>query len=435
MNMNMYDIIYKKRTGNRLNREEIYYFVEGYTKGQIPDYQASALLMTFFLHPLTDGEIVDLTTAMCQSGDTVDLSPIEGIKVDKHSTGGVGDKTTLIALPVAAACGVPVAKMSGRGLGFTGGTIDKLESIPGMKTTLAEEEFLAQVNRLGLSIIGQTTNIAPADKKIYALRDVTATVDNLGLIASSVMSKKLAAGADAIVLDVKCGNGAFMKSAEDARALGKIMRTVGRTAGKNMVVLITDMNQPLGNAVGNSLEVIEVIETLKNKGPADIRLLSLTLAGTMICLGGLAETPEDGFRKAEEALESGRALEKMTAFLTAQGGDAGVIQDYGKFPQAKERRAVLAADTGFITAINTEAVGSASQRAGAGRETKDDPIDLSAGLLLQAKIGDRVTKGQPIAEIFGNDTAKLENAAEIYSAALRIENTLPICPPLILDVL
>ena len=339
--MNMYDIIYKKREGGKLNRPEIEYFVKGYTEGGIPDYQASALLMAICLQGMDEEETYQLTAALKVSGDVVDLSAIEGVKVDKHSTGGVGDKTTLIVGPLAAAAGVPVAKMSGRGLGFTGGTVDKLESIPGFRTALAEEEFIGLVNSTGLSVIGQTARVAPADKKIYALRDVTATVENLSLITSSIMSKKLASGSDAIVLDVKCGSGAFMENLQDACRLGELMVEIGRADGKETVAVVTDMSQPLGRAVGNGIEVIEAIETLKGRGPADITELSLTLAGVMIYLGGKAAGAAEGRAMAEAALAGGTALDKLRAFIAGQGGDPGVVDDYGLFPQAKYSVPVL----------------------------------------------------------------------------------------------
>jgi pyrimidine-nucleoside phosphorylase len=372
LKMNMYDIIYKKREGHALSKEEIEFFINGYTDGNIPDYQASALLMAIFFKKLNKNETIELTRAMMNTGDVVDLSAIQGIKVDKHSTGGVGDKTTLIAGSLAASCGVPVAKMSGRGLGFTGGTIDKMESIPGLKTTLKPEEFISLVNNVGLSVIGQTAEIAAADKKLYALRDVTATVDDISLITSSIMSKKLASGSDAIVLDVKFGNGAFMESFEDACRLGELMVGIGKAEGKNTVALITDMNQPLGYAVGNSLEVIEVIETLKGKGPEDITDLSLTLAAYMIFLGQKAVSPEEGFKKAKQALDDGSALNKLAEFIEGQGGDPEVINRYALFPQPACISKIYSQEDGFIGSIEAKIIGLASQHSGAGRATKDD---------------------------------------------------------------
>lgn len=423
--MNMYDIIYKKREGGTLNREEIEYFVREYTKGSIPDYQASALLMAIFLKKMNKEETYELTKAMRDSGDVVDLSEIQGIKVDKHSTGGVGDKTTLIVGPLAAACGVPIAKMSGRGLGFTGGTVDKMESIPGFKTTVEAEDFIAQVNRVGLSVIGQTAHIAPADKKLYALRDVTATVDNLSLITSSVMSKKLASGSDAIVLDVKCGNGAFMESFEDACELGELMVEIGKSDGKKTIAVITDMNQPLGLAVGNSLEVIEAIETLKGRGPKDITELSLFLSSYMIYAGGKAASPEEGYTMAKEALESGAALQKLAAFIEGQGGNPGVIDDHKLFPQPACYAEIRSQTDGFVGSIEARAIGLASQHSGAGRATKEDNIDLSAGIMLFKKVGDSVKKGDLLATVYGNDQVRVDRGAQEAAGAFRIQEERP----------
>lgn len=375
--MNMVDIIYKKREGQPLTEEEIQYFVTGYTDGRIPDYQASALLMAIYFQGMNKEETYHLTKVMMHSGDVVDLSQIKGIKVDKHSTGGVGDKTTLIVGPLAAACQVPVAKMSGRGLGFTGGTIDKLEAIPSFQTTVEENAFIDQVNGIGLAIIGQTAHIAPADKSLYALRDVTATVENLSLITSSIMSKKLASGSDAIVLDVKWGTGAFMESLEEAEELGRLMVDIGQEIGKKTLAVITDMNQPLGKAVGNSLEVIEAIETLKGRGPEDIMELSLKLAAYMIFAGGKAASPEEGYELAKNALETGAALKKLEALIKSQGGDVGVVGDYSLFPQAAYQEKVIANKDGIIQSIDARAIGLASQHSGAGRARKEDSIDFS----------------------------------------------------------
>ncbi|MGN0733050.1 MAG: pyrimidine-nucleoside phosphorylase [Emergencia sp.] len=409
--MNIVDIITKKRDGGKLSKEEIEYFIKGYTDGSIPDYQASALLMAIFFQKMDKEETFQLTDAMRRSGDIIDLSAIRGIKVDKHSTGGVGDKTTLVVAPLAAACGVPIAKMSGRGLGFTGGTVDKMESIPGFRTAMEPEDFMKQVNETGLAVIGQTAHIAPADKKIYALRDVTGTVNNLSLIASSIMSKKLAAGSDAIVLDVKCGDGAFMKTPEDASALGQIMCEIGQSAGKKTVAVITDMNQPLGRAVGNSLEVIEAIETLKGNGPADITELSLKLAGVMIYVGGRASSIEEGDKMAKDALESGAGLSRLREFISAQGGDPRVVDDYSVFGKASVSVDIVADVDGFVQQIKAESVGLASQHTGAGRLRKEDPVDLLAGIYLHKKVGDRVTAGEVLATACGNDREKVENGA------------------------
>lgn len=408
--MNMNDIILKKRDGGELTQAEIKYFVDGYTKGEIPDYQAAALLMAIYFMEMTDEETFELTNAMRYSGDTINLDGIRGIKVDKHSTGGVGDKITLVVAPTVSACGVPIAKMSGRGLGFTGGTIDKLESIEGFKTSLEKEDFEKQVNDIGISVIGQTANITPADKKLYALRDVTATVDNFSLIASSIMSKKLAAGSDAILLDVKCGNGAFMENLDEAIHLGKLMCRIGNSAGRKTVAAITDMSQPLGKAVGNSLEVIEAIETLKGEGPDDIYELALRLAGIMIYLGGRVKTSAEGKVMARQAIESGAALERFKKFVAAQGGNPEVADDYSLFPQAKLSKNLVAEEGGYVKSIEARTIGLASQHTGAGRVTKEDSIDLSAGIVLNKKVGDKVAKGDVLATLYSNDKKKLETA-------------------------
>ncbi len=425
MKLNMNDLIIKKRDGGKLTKEEIRAFVSGYTQGEIPDYQASALLMAIFFRHMDDEETLALTEAMKNSGDTVDLSTIKGIKVDKHSTGGVGDKLTLIVGPLAASCGVPIAKMSGRGLGFTGGTVDKLESIPGFNTTLEPEDFYRQVNEIGIALIGQSGHIAPADKKIYALRDVTGTVENLSLIASSIMSKKLAAGSDAILLDVKCGEGAFMETEEDAAALAEIMCRIGTGAGKRTVAMVTDMNQPLGYAVGNALEVIEAIETLKGRGPADIENLSLTLAGMMIYLGGKAGTPGEGRMIAEHALRSGVALAKLRTLIARQGGNPDVIDDYDLFGTAKKAVEVRSGYTGYVQLIEAREIGRASQSTGAGRAEKDDPIDFNAGILLARKVGDRVRKGDLLATCYSADAAKAKAAAKAVDDAILIGKEKP----------
>lgn len=433
--MNMVDIIYKKREGQALTDEEIQYFVTGYTEGSIPDYQASALLMAIYFQKMTPEETYALTKSMMHSGDTIDLKQINGIKVDKHSTGGVGDKTTLIVGPLAAACQVPVAKMSGRGLGFTGGTVDKMEAIPGFQTTMEEASFIDQVNRIGLAVIGQTAHIAPADKSIYALRDVTATVDNLSLITSSIMSKKLASGSDAIVLDVKCGVGAFMESLEEAQELGQLMVDIGKADGKKTIAVITDMNQPLGKAVGNSLEVIESIETLKGNGPADITELSLILASYMIFAGGKAASPEEGYGLAKNALETGVALEKLAEFVEGQGGNPRVISDYTLFPQPAYKEEFLASKSGYIQSIDARSIGLASQHSGAGRATKEDSIDLSAGIVLGYKVGDEVSDGDVLATIYGNDRERVRQAKVEAEKAFSIGTEKPILQPLIKKVL
>ena len=429
--MRISDIIIKKRDGGVLTKAEIEFFVNGYTAGEIPDYQAAALLMSIYFQGLNKEETYQLTAAMRDSGDVADLTAIDGVKVDKHSTGGVGDKTTLIVAPLAAACGVPIAKMSGRGLGFTGGTVDKMESIPGFRTSLDEKEFFRLVNENGLSVIGQTGHIAPADKKIYALRDVTGTVENLSLITSSIMSKKLASGSDAIVLDVKCGDGAFMETAEKAELLGSMMVEIGNADGKKTIAVITDMEQPLGRAVGNSLEVIEAIETLKGCGPEDITELSLELAGMMIYAGEKAATPEEGRTLAKEALDSGAGLEKMRAFITGQGGDAEVINDYGLFGSAAFAIDVNAEEDGFVKTLHAKQVGLASQHAGAGRASKEDEIDMTAGIYLHKKVGDAVSAGEKLATVYGNDESRVKAAAEELKLAYEIAAERPETRPLI----
>lgn len=433
--MNMANIIQKKKEGRSLTKEEIKWFIDGYVKDSIPDYQVSALLMAICFQGLSREETFHLTESMRYSGDTIDLSPVDGIKVDKHSTGGVGDKTTLVLAPLAAACGVPIAKMSGRGLGFTGGTVDKMESIPGFRTAMEPEEFLNQVNTVGMAVIGQTAHITPADKKLYALRDVTATVDNFGLIASSIMSKKLAAGSDAIVLDVKCGNGAFMENIEDASKLANLMVEIGNNAGRRTVAAITEMGQPLGKAVGNSLEVIEAIETLKGKGPEDITELALRLGGIMVFLGGKSKTPEEGHLMTTRALEEGRGLAKLAEFIEAQGGNPQVIEDYSLFPQHSLARELKAEKDGYVSEIKAAVIGLASQQTGAGRATKEDSIDLSAGIYVCKKVGDKVEQGETLAILYGNDEKKLDGAVETAAVAFRIGEKAVKAPELIKEII
>lgn len=415
--MYMKDLIEKKRDGGTLTKEEIRFIINGYTNGEISDYQMSAFLMAVYFMKLNKEETYEMTAAMRDSGDVADLTSIAGIKVDKHSTGGVGDKTTFVVAPIAAACGVPIAKMSGRGLGFTGGTVDKMESIPGFRTSLEEPEFMELVKKNGIAVIGQTGHIAPADKKIYALRDVTATVNNLGLITSSIMSKKLASGSDAIVLDVKCGHGAFMETQEAAEELAEAMVDIGMADGKKTIAVITDMNQPLGNAVGNSLEVIEAIETLKGNGPEDITELSIFLAGMMIYAGGKAGAPEAGAVMAKEAIENGTALMKMKDFIAGQGGNPEIVDDYSIFETASYSVQVKSDKAGYVEQLLANQVGLASQNSGAGRATKEDPIDMSAGILIEKKVGDRVEEGEILATIYGNDKTKVYNAADTLKEA------------------
>lgn len=417
--MNTVDIITKKRDGNILSQEEIKHMVMGYTEGNIPDYQMSAFLMAVYFSGMNREETVALTQIMKNSGDIVNLGSIDGIKVDKHSTGGVGDKTTLIVGPIAASCGVPVAKMSGRGLGFTGGTVDKLESIPGFKTTMDRQDFFTQVNNTGIAVIGQTGSIAPADKKIYALRDVTGTVENLSLITSSIMSKKLAAGSDAILLDVKCGKGAFMKTVEEAEELAELMVEIGNADGKKTMAVITDMNQPLGCAVGNSLEVCEAIQVLKGCGSADITELSFALAGMMIFLGGKAGSPEQGVSMAKDAVQSGKALNCFMNFIEAQGGNPNIVEDFTLLPSATFSIDLKAEQDGYVRSLDAMTIGLASQHTGAGRQCKEDMIDLSAGIMLKAKIGDYVNKGDVLCTLYGNDEEKayagMREAEEAFS--------------------
>lgn len=433
--MNMVSIIQKKKDGLQLTAEEIKWFIDGYVAGDIPDYQVSALLMAIYFQGLSPEETFALTDAMRYSGDTIDLSAIDGIKVDKHSTGGVGDKTTLIVAPLAAACGVPIAKMSGRGLGFTGGTVDKMESIPGFRTSLEADEFINQVNTMGMAVIGQTAHITPADKMIYALRDVTATVDNFGLISSSIMSKKLAAGSDAIVLDVKCGDGAFMENIDDAIKLASLMVEIGNNAGRRTVAAITEMGQPLGMAVGNSIEVIEAIETLKNNGPKDISELALKLSGIMVYLGGKASSPEEGMKMTKKAMEDGTGLAKLGEFIEAQGGNPEVINDYSLFPQHTLTLELKANTEGYVHKIEAKKVGLASQQTGAGRATKDDELDLSAGIKIMKKVGDEVKAGDTLAVFYGNDQKKLDAAMKIAGEAFKIKAEPCEAPKLIKEIL
>jgi pyrimidine-nucleoside phosphorylase len=400
--MRMVDIIEKKRDGQELTTAEINFFIEGYTKGEIPDYQASALAMAIYFQDMNDRERADLTRAMVESGDTIDLSAIDGVKVDKHSTGGVGDTTTLVLAPLVASLGVPVAKMSGRGLGHTGGTIDKLESIAGFHVELTREQFIDLVNRDKVAVIGQSGNLTPADKKLYALRDVTGTVNSIPLIASSIMSKKIAAGADAIVLDVKTGDGAFMKTQEDAEELAHAMVRIGNHVGRKTIAIISDMSQPLGFAIGNALEVKEAIETLQGKGPKDLTELVLTLGSQMVILAGKAKTSEEAKEMLLDAIHSGKTLAKFKEFLANQGGDASIVDDLTKLPQAKYKIELPAKQSGYISRMVADEIGVASMILGAGRATKEDVIDLAVGLVLHKKVGDKVEEGESILTIYSN---------------------------------
>lgn len=417
--MRMYDLIMKKREGNELSKEEIDFMIDGYTHGIIPDYQMSAMMMAIFFNGMNEEETLNLTMAMRDSGDKLDLSLIEGIKVDKHSTGGVGDKTSLALTPMVAACGIPVAKMSGRGLGHTGGTIDKLESFPGFSTEISTETFIKNVNEIGIAIMGQTAELAPADKKLYALRDVTATVDNLSLIASSIMSKKLAAGADAIVLDVKTGSGAFMKAEADAFGLAKAMVSIGNGAGRKTIGVVTDMDQPLGFAVGNALEVKEAIETLKGNGPEDFVELCLTLGSYMLMAGGKADNAEQARVQLEEVIANGKALDKLAEFVKAQGGNPEAVYDTSLLPSAAIIKEITATESGYISGITCDEVGICSLILGGGRETKESEIDLSVGIVLEKKIGDYVNKGETIALIHANDEDKMNQAMMRLQAAYK----------------
>jgi pyrimidine-nucleoside phosphorylase len=398
----MVDLIEKKRDGQALTQEEIEFFITGYTNGDIPDYQASSLAMAIFFQDMNDEERAALTMAMVNSGDVIDLSDINGIKVDKHSTGGVGDTTTLVLAPLVASVGVPVAKMSGRGLGHTGGTIDKLESVKGFHVEISEEKFVKLVNESKVAVIGQTGNLTPADKKLYGLRDVTGTVNSIPLIASSIMSKKIAAGADAIVLDVKTGNGAFMKTLEDAEALAHAMVSIGNNVGRNTMAIISDMGQPLGNAIGNALEVKEAIETLQGKGPEDLTELVMTLGSQMVVVGGKAKDLEEARTMLQQAIEDGSALETFRTFLENQDGDGSVVDDLSQLPQAKYKIELPAQSSGVVTEIIANEVGVASMMLGAGRQTKEDDIDLSVGLVLHKKVGDKVSEGDALLTIHSN---------------------------------
>jgi len=419
--MRMYDLILKKRNGGKLTKEEIDFFVKGVTDKTIEPYHTSALMMATYFQGMDEEETLNLTLAMASSGEQMDLSVIDGVKVDKHSTGGVGDKTSLAVVPIVAACGVKVAKMSGRGLGHTGGTIDKLESIKGFQTSVEPEKFFDIVNTHGLCIAGQSMNLAPADKELYALRDVTATVDNISLIASSIMSKKLASGSDCILLDVKVGSGAFMKNYEDAENLAREMVKIGNGAGRKTVAVITDMDVPLGNAIGNSIEVIEAVETLKGNGPEDFTLLTKILSAEILEMAGIENAEE----KVEEAISSGKALEKLASMVSAQGGDENYIYDTSLFEKAKFTREIKAECDGFISHMNAETVGVACAKLGAGREKKGDDIDFTAGIMLSKKTGDKVSSGEVIARIYASDESRFLSAEETFLSAVEYSEEEP----------
>ncbi|MUK87214.1 pyrimidine-nucleoside phosphorylase [Ornithinibacillus sp. L9] len=432
--MRMYDIIEKKRDGKELTEEEITFFIDGYTKGEIPDYQVSALMMAIYFQDMTEKERATLTTAMVESGDQIDLSAIAGIKVDKHSTGGVGDTTTLILAPLVASLGVPVAKMSGRGLGHTGGTIDKLESVPGFHVEITNDEFIDLVNKNKVAVIGQSGNLTPADKKLYSLRDVTATVNSIPLIASSIMSKKIAAGADAIVLDVKTGAGAFMKKFDDAKELAKAMVSIGNHVGRKTMAVISDMSQPLGNAIGNSLEVKEAIDTLQGKGPRDLTELCLTLGSQMAVVGNKANSLEEAKARLEENLHNGKAFEQFKLFLASQGGDTSVADDPSLLPKASVQVSLPAKQSGTVASIIADQIGTAAMMLGAGRATKESKIDLSVGIVLHKKIGDKVEKDEPLLTIHANND-DLDTVMNKLYESIQITEEVVKAPSLIYDVI
>ncbi|AUN11073.1 pyrimidine-nucleoside phosphorylase [Clostridium botulinum] len=431
--MRMYDLILKKRNGGELSKEEIDYFILEYTNGNVPDYQASALLMAIYFQKMKRRETVDLTMAMVNSGDILDLSKIQGIKVDKHSTGGVGDTTTLVLAPMVAALGIPVAKMSGRGLGHTGGTIDKLESFKGFSVNMTEDKFINNVNNIKIAVGAQTADLAPADKKLYALRDVTATVDNISLIASSIMSKKIAAGANAIILDVKVGEGAFMKTPETAKELAEEMVNIGKSVGRNTVAILSDMDQPLGYAIGNVLEVKEAIDTLKGKGPKDLLELCLTLGSNMVILSQKANTIEEARKMLLSTIEKGLAIEKLKEFIRSQGGDDTLVDNTEKLPKAEYIIPVICDRNGYINKIHAQNIGIIASELGAGRVTKDSIIDLAVGIVLNKKRSDKVKKGDIIAYIHANDKIKEEKAAKDILNNYVIEEELKEELPLIYD--
>ncbi len=433
--MRMYDLIIKKRKGLELNKEEIHFFIDGFTKGEIPDYQVSALLMAIFFNKMNIIETAELTMAMVKSGDEIDLSNIKGVKVDKHSTGGVGDKTSICLAPLVASLGVPVAKMSGRGLGHTGGTIDKLESFEGFSVELTEDKFINDVNNINIAIMGQSSNLVPADKKLYALRDVTATVDNMSLIASSIMSKKIASGADAIVLDVKVGDGAFMKSSEDAKDLASEMVSIGKSLNRKTIAVVSDMDQPLGYAIGNVVEVIEAIELLKGNGPKDLLELTLTIGSNMLLCAKKATSIEEARKMLSENIENGKGLAKLKEFISAQGGDISPIDDYNKFPKAKYVEPVKANKSGYISKIKAESFGLIAMELGAGRATKESEIDLAVGIVLNKKRDEKVENGDILAYIHANSKEKLNRAKESILENIIIEDEKNSTIPLIYEII
>lgn len=433
--MRMYDLIRRKRDGEALTTEEIRYLIDGYVRDEIPDYQVAAWLMAVWFKGMSRREMADLTAAIVDSGERADLSAIPGLKLDKHSTGGVGDKTTLVVAPLVAAAGGTVAKMSGRGLGHTGGTIDKLESIPGFRTALSLEEMVSQVRAIGVAVVAQTGNLTPADKKLYALRDVTATVDSIPLIAASVMSKKIASGADAVVLDVKAGSGAFMRRVDDAAELARALVDIGRSHGLAVTALITDMDQPLGLAVGNALEVAEALAVLRGEGPSDLRDLCLLVASHMLVLGRLAPDVDAARRSLGDILTAGKALARFREWVAAQGGDPAVIDDPAKLPQARRQMEVTSCAAGFVQAVDAAAVGRAAMLLGAGRATKEASIDPAVGVVLAKKVGDPVAAGEALAVMHVNDPAHADEAAAALRNAYRIGDARPASKPLLYDVI
>ncbi|QKY69248.1 pyrimidine-nucleoside phosphorylase [Lentibacillus sp. CBA3610] len=430
--MRMYDIIEKKRDGKNLSSEEISFFVNGYTKGDIPDYQVSALLMAIFFQDMTEAERAELTASMVESGDQIDLSAISGIKVDKHSTGGVGDTTTLILAPLVASLGVPVAKMSGRGLGHTGGTIDKLEAVPGFHVEISTDEFVDLVNENKVAVVGQTGNLTPADKKLYSLRDVTATVNSIPLIASSIMSKKIASGSDAIVLDIKTGAGAFMKELDEAKELAQAMVSIGNRVGRNTMAVISDMSQPLGNAIGNALEVKEAIETLQGDGPDDLTELCLELGSQMVVLANKAATLDEARERLSDNLNNGKALDQFKRFLESQGGDSRVADDPDILPQATYTFELPAKKSGTVSEIIADNIGTAAMMLGAGRATKESEIDLGVGIVLNKKIGDHINEGESLLTIHAN-TKAVDNVKEKLYESITITDRTVEAPPLTYD--
>jgi pyrimidine-nucleoside phosphorylase len=430
--MRAVDLIIKKRDGGTLERDEIAFMVDGVTSGAVPEYQASALLMAILLRGMTAAETASLTDAMVHSGVRVDLNDIPGIKVDKHSTGGVGDKTSLILAPLAAACGVPVPMMSGRGLGHTGGTLDKLEAIPGFNVNLTLPEMKAALAKVGCAMIGQTKEIAPADKKLYALRDVTGTVESIPLITASIMSKKIAEGIDALVLDVKTGSGAFMKTEADSRRLAESLVATGRASGVRTEAVITAMHAPLGRAVGNAVEVIECLEVLKGRGPADLLEISVDLTARMLVLGGVAATRAEGARKAAQTISSGAGLERFRRIIECQGGDPHVVDDYTRLPTAAGRHVVKASRSGFLTGLDAELVGKASVALGAGRDRVQDPVDHGVGIMILAKPGDALREGDGVLELFYRDRDRLDAAVVLASRAVTVGDDRPSPTPLLI---